>query len=219
MTWQQCVQIVKPHVVRLTTPNGHGTGFLVLRRNGRVAVATAGHVVAHAHEWGLPIKIGGIASPPISVEAGDRVLLVHPERDSAVLAWVLDESDARILPPEPLPLLGDGSFVRTGVTIGWLGYPHLVERGTRCCFFSGSVSDLIDHRYFVDGVAIHGVSGGPAFCPDKDGNVTIIGSISEYRPNWQGEESLPGLLVADDISASNLLVEATDKLLKQIPSE
>lgn len=81
MTWQQCVQIVKPHVVRLTTPNGHGTGFLVLRRNGRVAVATAGHVVAHAHEWGLPIKIGGIASPPISVQAGDRVRnLVHPAR-------------------------------------------------------------------------------------------------------------------------------------------
>ena len=219
MTWQQCVEIVKPHVVRLTTPNGHGTGFLVLRRNGWIAVATAGHVVAHAHEWGLPIKIEGITLPPLTVKAGDRVLLVHPERDSAVLEWVLDESVAPSLPLEPLPLLGDESFVRTGVTIGWLGYPHLVEGGNRCCFFSGSVSDLIDHRYFVDGVAIHGVSGGPAFCPDKHGNVTIIGSISAYRPNRQGGESLPGLLVADDISASNLLAEATDKLLKQIPTD
>ena len=219
MTWQRCVEIVKPHVVRLTTPNGHGTGFLVLRRNGRVAVATAGHVVAHAHEWGLPIKIDGISAPQLTVEAGNRLLLVHPERDSAVLAWALDESDAHALPPEPLPLLGDESFVRTGVTIGWLGYPHLVEGGTRCCFFSGSVSDLIDHRYFVDGVAIHGVSGGPVFCPDKVGRVTIIGSISEYRPNWQGGESLPGLLVADDISPSNLLAEATDNLLKQIPTD
>lgn len=217
MTWQQCVDIVKPHVVRLTTPDCYGTGFMAYRRNRWVVVATARHVVDHAHDWGLPIKIHWNSLSPVTVTVEDRVLLVHPEHDSAVLAWVLDESLARLLPREPLPLLGDKSFVRTGVRLGWLGYPHLVERGTRCCFFSGSVSDFIDHRYFVDGVAIHGVSGGPAFCPDKDGNVTIIGSISGYQPNRQDGESLPGLLVADDLSASNLPTKAAAKLLQKIP--
>ena len=216
MTWQECVDIVKPHVVRLTTPNGHGTGFMVRRRGNWIAVATARHVVAHAHEWELPIKVHWRNLHPVTVPGAGRVLLVHPERDSAVLAWELDESLAPSLPADPLPLLTDKSFVRTGVTIGWLGYPHLVEGGTRCCFFSGSVSDFIDNRYFVDGVAIHGVSGGPAFCPDKNGNITIIGSISEYRPNRLGNESLPGVLVADDISASTLLREATDKILKRV---
>ena len=216
MTWQECVDIVKPHVVRLTTPTGHGTGFLVHRRGDWVAVATAGHVVAHAHEWGLPIKVHWGHLDPVTVQGAGRVLLVHPERDSAVFAWSFDESVAPALPPAPLPILGDKSFVRTGVAIGWLGYPHLVEGGTRCCFFSGSVSDFIDNRYFVDGVAIHGVSGGPAFCPDKDGNITIVGSISEYRPNRLGNESLPGMLVADDISASTLLTEAADRILKQV---
>ena len=219
MTWQECVERVKPHVVRLATPTGHGTGFLAYRRDRWVAVATARHVVAHAHEWELPIKIHWKNLDPITVTPQGRVLRVHPERDSAVLAWVSDESVARSLPRKPLPLLGDESFVRTGVTIGWLGYPHLVEGGTRCCFFSGAVSDLIDHRYFVDGVAIHGVSGGPAFCPDKDGNVTIIGSISEYRPNRLGGETLPGLLVVDDLFASNVLRAAADKLLSQVPTD
>ena len=151
MTWQECVDVVKPHVVRLTTPVGHGTGFLVHRRGDWVAVATAAHVVAHAHEWGLPIKVHWGHLDPVTVQGAGRVLLVHPERDLAVLAWGFDESVAPALPPAPLPILGDKSFVRTGVTIGWLGYPHLVEGGTRCCFFSGSVSDFTDNRYFVDG--------------------------------------------------------------------
>ncbi len=218
LSWPDWVDFVKPHVVRLTTSTGHGTGFLVHRRGGWVVVATARHVVADAHEQGLPIKVHWGNLGPETVPEPGRVLLVHPERDSAVLAWLLDESVAPFLPAEPLPLLGDKSFVRTGVTLGWLGYPHLVEGGTRCCFFSGSVSDLIDRRYFVDGVAIHGVSGGPAFCPDKDGNITIIGSISAYRPNTLGGESLPGLLVADDISASSLLKDVVDGILKTTPT-
>ena len=218
-SWQHCVDVVEPHVVRLTTPAGQGTGFLVHRRDGWVVVATARHVVADAYEWGLPIKVHWKNLDAETVPVADRVLRVHRERDSAVLAWRVDPSVAPILPAEPLTLVADKSFVRVGVTVGWLGFPGLVEGGARCCFFSGSVSALVDRRYFVDGVAINGVSGGPAFCPTNDGNIIIVGSISEYWPNWQGGGSLPGLLVADDISASNLLKDVVDRILKSIPTE
>ena len=216
MTWQNAVDIVKPHVVKLATTDGHGTGFLVHRRDDWVVIATAKHVVTHAHNWGLPIRVDYQNLAPLTLTAVDRTLLLHPEQDSAVLVWKLQKSVAASLPVEPLPLLGDKSFVRTGVTIGWLGYPHLVEGGTRCCFFSGSISDFIRPRYFVDGVAINGVSGGPAFCPDKDGNITIVGSISEYWLNQQDEKSLPGIMVANDISASNVLAQAMDGLLQKL---
>lgn len=72
------------------------------------------------------------------------------------------------------------------------------------------MSDLSNHRYYVDGVAIPGVSGGPAFCPNKDGSIIVVGSISAYR---HGGDSLPGLLVADDISASSLLADVVERLL------
>ena len=99
-SWQECVDVVKPHVVRLTTPNGYGTGFLVHRQDGWVAVATARHVVAHAHEWGLPIKVHWKNLSSETVPEAGRVLLVHPERDSAVLAWLLDKDVAPSLRSE-----------------------------------------------------------------------------------------------------------------------
>lgn len=128
-SWQHCVDVVKPHVVRLTTPTGHGTGFLVHRRGCWVAVATARHVVADAHERGVPIEVHWKNLDAETVPVAGRILRVDPERDFAVLAWLVDRSVAPFLPEEPLPLLGHKSFVRTGVTVGWLGYPHLVEGG------------------------------------------------------------------------------------------
>jgi len=56
MQWHEAVEIVTPHVVRITTPIGSGTGFLIARsKNGNVCgVATAAHVIDHAHYWEQP---------------------------------------------------------------------------------------------------------------------------------------------------------------------
>ena len=54
--------------------------------------------------------------------------------------------------------------------------------------------------YLIDGVAIHGVSGGPVFfLTDTDG-VQIVGIVSAYQANRATGESLPGLLIAQDVS-------------------
>ena len=86
--------------------------------------------------------------------------------------------------------------------IGWLGYP-VIDPDTPC-FFSGTISARKESRraYFIDGVAINGVSGGPVFhLPSEDANdIQIIGAISDYYPNMSLGQPLPGLAQARDVS-------------------
>jgi secreted trypsin-like serine protease len=59
---------------------------------------------------------------------------------------------------------------------------------------------LEDHlSYFVDGVTINGVSGGPAIHLTEMG-VSIIGVVSAYAPNRATGETLPGLGIVRDVS-------------------
>jgi hypothetical protein len=69
------------------------------------------------------------------------------------------------------------------------------------CFFCGHISSAYaQSRYFIDGVAIGGVSGGPAFYHSEDDDgIRIVGSITAYTPAKSGGESLPGLMVADEV--------------------
>ena len=62
-----------------------------------------------------------------------------------------------------------------------------------------------DH-FLVDGTAIHGVSGGPAFCITPHGP-RIVGSITAYLPNLFKDENddkdmtLPGLSLVTHAAA------------------
>jgi hypothetical protein len=56
-----------------------------------------------------------------------------------------------------------------------------------------------DGFYFVDGVAINGVSGGPTFAINQDNKVQIIGLVSAYVPNRATGAQLPGFCVVRDI--------------------
>jgi hypothetical protein len=51
----------------------------------------------------------------------------------------------------------------------------------------------------IDGVAIHGVSGGPVFYRPAPDRVMTIGCVSAYQANRVGGEALPGLLRAQDV--------------------
>jgi hypothetical protein len=50
MNWDQIVKKVTPHIVKIETPDGHGTGFLSLYNHDKTwcGIATAAHVVSHA---------------------------------------------------------------------------------------------------------------------------------------------------------------------------
>jgi hypothetical protein len=78
------------------------------------------------------------------------------------------------------------------------------------CFFTGTVSarTVAQKSYLIDGVAIHGVSGGPVFHRSIDsGAVEIIGSMVAYHPNFSAGAPLPGLSRAQDVSHFHGVIE------------
>jgi hypothetical protein len=169
MDWSPVVDAVMPSVVHIATPDGNGTGFLCFYSKSKTIamVATAAHVVEHAHEWNQPLKINHISSKSATtLEFPKRRIFIDPSGiDSAV---VLFEKEKLKL-PDDLPELLSGPL-RIGVEVGWLGFPHIAPLLSPC-FFCGNVSAHVAEKssYLIDGVAIHGVSGGPVFIADADG--------------------------------------------------
>ncbi len=200
MNWDKAIGIVGPHVVKIETPTGYGTGFLAFYNHDRAwcGIATAAHVVNHADRWQQPIRITNAVSG-IFLKVNERVIFLDHLTDSAVVLFL--KSDLQ-LPEFPIALLPMDKPCGIGVDIGWLGYPA-IEPDT-LCFFAGAVSARQESRkaYLIDGVAINGVSGGPVFhcsSPDSE-DVQIIGCVSAYHANRATGETLPGLLRAQDVS-------------------
>lgn len=201
MHWSDAVNESLPCIVKIETPTGHGTGFLCFFHQEKPmwAVATAGHVIFHADKWMEPIRIythDGAKS--ILLTAKERHITRGNMSDSALILF----SKEQALFPEtaPLPLLDQEFVLRVGTEVGWIGFPTL-EPDTPC-FFSGMISARQDHRnaYLIDGVAINGVSGGPVIFIDDEDSVRVVGTVSAYRMNKATGDTLPGLLIAQDLS-------------------
>ena len=215
MDWHGHIERMRPHVVRITTPQVAGTGFLVRNHDGTVHIATAAHVVRDARTWGQSVIVHHDAFEDGSVHLlpRDVGITLHASLDSAVLTFNLPNLVGNTFPEEPIELVPPELSVKPGVEVGWLGYPYLVP-GPPLCFFSGCISAYTDKQYFIDGVAIGGVSGGPAFfyaarAEDAPPSLRILGSITAYSPARQaGGEVLPGLMVADNCSWAHGLHEA-----------
>jgi hypothetical protein len=64
MNWGNAIAEISPHVVKIETPNGYGTGFLAFYNHNKewCGIATAAHVVSYADEWQQPIRIKNDAS-------------------------------------------------------------------------------------------------------------------------------------------------------------
>jgi len=197
LTWSQAVSMIEPHVVRVSTTRGQGTGFLVSICGDLCAIATAAHVVDHAHYWEEPIRIDHVSSGKTRlVRFAERALFLDPVHDTA--AFLIARGDI-MFPEFALPLAPKDMFLRVGNDIGWLGFPAV--EATRVCFFGGRVSAWNPNAkaYLVDGVAINGVSGGPAFHL-ANAQPIIMGVVSAYMPNRATGEVLPGLSVVRDVT-------------------
>jgi hypothetical protein len=200
MDWYEAIELVTPYVVRILTPGGSETGWL-MSRSGTTSlcgVATAAHVIDHAHEWDEPIRIVHPASGgSVLLKPDERaVLQLEPTHDSAAVVFAQGNLH---FPEEPLSLIGRDEHYKPGVELGWLGFPAMAP--SEMCFFSGRVSAFVDDEccYLVDGVAINGVSGGPAFVAEGR-NLDMAGIVSAYLPNRAPGESLPGLAMVRDVT-------------------
>ena len=197
MPWRNAVKLVKPYVVKILTPRGSGTGFLCVYSGDKkmCGIATAAHVIEDSHYWEEPIRIEHYTSGKIRLlRSIDRAIRLNQKLDTAV---ILFQKIDLPFPDSTLPFIAEGKYVVVGEEIGWVGFPAVSPQSL--CFFTGRNSCWIadSQTYLVDGVAINGVSGGPAFHIGNDNIVRVIGSISAYLPNRSG--ATPGLAMISDV--------------------
>lgn len=208
MSWQNQVDAIRPYIVKIWTPRGSGTGFLLAYSGNRqiCGIATAAHVVRQEHLWEQPIRIQHSESETSTmVRADHRAVLLESNVDTAAVVVPTAELPFSF-PQDPQPLIESGYYVRVGVEVGWVGFPALSP--DNLCFFSGRISCWLAREsvYLVDGVAIHGVSGGPAFHARGNGLV-VVGVVSAYIPNRATGEALPGLCQISDLSQLQAVVK------------
>lgn len=200
LRWADAVDQVRPYIFRIETPQSQGTGFLITHlANGKIGIATAFHVVSHSHEWDGPIRVTHfLSAQSVVLRPADRSVKAFFENDLAFLAC---EPGKLPVPDGPLSIAVGGGGFRQGVEIGWCGFPAVAP--TELCFFRGHVSAYLDasKSYLVDGVAINGVSGSPAFVPkEEDAELQLCGVVTAYVPNRATGETLPGVCWVQDLS-------------------
>lgn len=208
MDWNNIIENVSHYVVKIYTPKGYGTGFLCMYSGNKVVcgIATALHVVKYAAEWQQPIKIEHYPSGTVHYfKAEDRVILTNPDTDSAVILI----SEGFHFPAEPIPLLSQDSVLYTGCEVGWVGYPN-IEPDT-LCFFGGKISAKKNSTYLIDGIAIHGVSGGPVLYVHED-KPQIVGIVSAYVYDVEGGSISHGLLYAQDVKYFHEVVHSAQNI-------
>jgi hypothetical protein len=198
MEWHEAIEFIEPYVVKISTPRGSGTGFLVSTSNAApvCAVATAAHVIDNAHYWEEPIRILHYqSSQSIVLRPDDRAVFLKEEIDTGAIAF---DRSLLPLPDKGLELTPDDKHFKPGVEIGWVGFPAIAA--STLCFFSGRISSWLEDRssYLLDGVAINGVSGGPAFLTAGK-KFIAMGVVSAYIPNRATGDTLPGLCEIRDV--------------------
>ena len=196
--WSEAARLVAAQTVRIDTHNSWGTGFFIYGDPEKqvLTIGTAYHVIEN------------VAKNPVHVKLADGRTLVTNDRPPGMLYARVDDLDAVVIictglddiPVPTVPLLDKReSPLTVGADLGWLGFPRVAP--DQLCFFSGRVSAISQDHFLVDGTAIHGVSGGPAFCVTNDGP-KIVGSITAYLPNRvQNDTTLPGLSLVTSATA------------------
>lgn len=198
--WFNAIEKVRPYTFKILTPHGSGTGFQMSysKKNSFCGIATAYHVVAHAHEWEETIKIQHfLTKKSLVLKTDDRVIIPFPDRDLAFILFNKKDLPVEETVPEIVPAQ---TTLKQGVEIGWCGFPAIAPNDL--CFFAGYVSCALQNEpaYLVDGVAINGVSGGAAFFVNADTqNPVICGVITAYVSNRATGETLPGVSVVASV--------------------
>src|ERR1043165_1964110 len=155
MEWHHGIEQLRPSVLRISTPQCAGTGWLLSlsKTTGLCGIATAAHVIDHAHYWEQPLRIHHpISGKTVLLRPADRAIHLYEEADTAAI--VFDRFTLDLALASPTTIASD-TYIKPGVEIGWLGFPAVAK--TEMCFFSGRVSTYVQssEMYLVDGVAIN----------------------------------------------------------------
>ena len=211
MPWDKVVDLAERIVFQIWAGDSRGTCFAIsMGKQSKSArthymFATAWHVVENVADSTLPIYLIS-ANGKIAFEAkGGYYQIIRLGSEVFDTALIFVRTSEEILPQgHLLPMLDWDLEIPKGMEIGWVGFPRI--GGGEFCFFKGVISGHVKSppAYFVDGVAINGVSGGPAL----DNRAHIIGLVSSYIPNQVDEYiTLPGLVCLIPINAIRYYME------------
>ena len=117
-SWAACLDDLKPYIYKINTPDASGTGFQITfaPTEKLVGIATALHVVWHAHNWEEPIKLVHHGTgKSIIVRAPERVIFTYPDKD---LAFILLVADPLPVNDGDLSLIAPDMRTRQGVHMG-----------------------------------------------------------------------------------------------------
>lgn len=211
LEWYDAVALLTEHIFKISTPSGFGTGFVLAagEPSELCSIATAAHVIDHAHRWEEPIRLDHYASgQSVLLHEGERAIAIDPGLDTAALTFV---KHGLPLPEVAHALTPEGMRLAVGCEVGWVGFPAMSPDTP--CFFSGRISAYLSEKnsYLVDGVAINGVSGGPAIVIEEDA-IMVIGVVSAYIPNRATGEPLPGLCLLSDVTHLQMAVTSFKSL-------
>lgn len=194
-------KILSKYVVKIETPDGHGSGFIVPNPAGTKnirCIVTAFHVIKHSYEWQEPIRIVfPFDNKRVLLSVSDRHIIPAQGRDQAVIQFSAQWIQ---VPDSNIAFPNEDEYYVEGVNVGWLGFPALFPSNR--CFFNGVISSYLEsaEAYLVDGIAINGVSGGPAFVLGKNESPIVVGLVTEYRPNLSTGTPLPGMSIVRSIN-------------------
>ena len=210
LRWDQVVDRASKCVFHIRAGRSAGTAFLVaLARNEKggsyATLATAWHVVEGLPGSADDLELASATGEQVCDSAVDAIgfyPLGDPRHDTALI--VCATPTPLVQEKDLLPLFPYDSRLAQGAEIGWLGFPGITE--PELCFFSGHISGYLNDpaSYLVGGVAVNGVSGGPAL----DDRAHVIGLVSSYIPNRiNANTTLPGLTVLVPINAVRYWME------------
>ena len=211
MPWDEVVDCAEKVVFQVLAGDSAGTCFACSigkepeSPSKYFLFATAWHVVKDVAGSDHPIYMIAASGRTICEAQAGCYGIFRLGADVFDTALILVKSSEEIISQKALlPMLGYDWQMARGTEIGWVGFPGII--GNEFCFFKGAVSGYLNSppTYLVDGVAINGVSGGPAF----DNRAHIIGLVSSYIPNLVDEyTTLPGLVGVTPIAAIRYWLE------------
>ncbi|MBN1764150.1 MAG: trypsin-like peptidase domain-containing protein [Sedimentisphaerales bacterium] len=211
IAWDEIVDLAEKIVFQVVTESCSGTCFAVSlgaesgSKYKYICFVTAWHVIEDIDKSKDKLTlISSDRKTVIDAKPGYYDLFSLGPNIFDTALFIIKSSEIIVKQEELLPMLGYQWIMPRGAQISWVGFPGIVK--TDLCFFSGHVSGYINEppTYLIDGVAINGVSGGPAF----DNRAHIIGLVSAYIPNKVDETTtLPGLMALVPISSVRYYME------------
>lgn len=156
-----------------------GSGFLYERKDKKIGLITAYHVLRHEARDKVVVHALTRQNKWVTAEISDKMPFFDEKEDIAAIEFNPEGKSLEDFETVGFPAYAlKGEILQTGVDIVWCGYPATIGPFVPV-FQKGMIAGYAYSRYIVDGMLNPGMSGGPVFYNfSKD----IVGMITARAP-------------------------------------